>query len=120
MGTRLFFISHTAAYLQNGCRSSSLTETQIERARVERNPGSFCTLVNRLGPPSPLLLPSEDLVVTPLICEAWRVSVEVQDEYHECQTALSYSRLRHTARGAKRHAQRPPALPLQRLWGLLR
>jgi transposase-like protein len=35
-------------------------------------------------------------VVTPLICEAWKVSVEVQDECHECQTALSYSRLRHT------------------------
>jgi hypothetical protein len=24
-----------------------------------------------------------DLVVTPLICEAWKVSVEVQDEGHE-------------------------------------
>ena len=30
-------------------------------------------------------------VATPLICEAWMVSVEVQDEYHEYQTALSYS-----------------------------
>ena len=30
-------------------------------------------------------------VVTPLICEAWKVSVEVQDECHQYQTALSYS-----------------------------
>ena len=62
----------------------------------------------------------QNSVVTPLICEAWKVSVEVQDECHGCQTALSQPRVRHAARGAKRHAQRPPALPLQRLWRLVR
>jgi hypothetical protein len=47
--------------------------------------------------------------------------MEVQDECHEYQTALSYSRLRCAARcGAKRHAQRPSALPLQSLWRLVR
>jgi hypothetical protein len=41
--------------------------------------------------PRQRLTEAKNSVVTPLICEAWMVSVEVKDEYHEYQTALSYS-----------------------------
>jgi hypothetical protein len=42
----------------------------------------------------------------------------VQHERHDYQTTLPQSRVFRAARGAKRHAGRPSALPLQRVWRL--